>query len=267
MAMVLTSDGVRLNVTDQGAGPAVLMVAGFTAPATSWAFQADALLDAGYRVLCLDRRSHGESDAPAYGQRMSRHGKDIGDTLDALGLDDVAVVGGSMGASSIWAYIDLFGDARLRGIVSVDQTPKMINTDDWPHGFYGLTDGNAGTFFAAGVPPTGRGYTFEQMMPGLTRLSARVGGGGPRFELRPEMLPLLRDHALADWRDVINRVTKPVLMVAGRDSQYWSCEHAAATAAIAQNGESIVIDDCGHGSNIDRPEEFNAHLIGFLEGL
>ena len=268
MAAVVTSDGVTLHVTDEGRGEVVMLIAGYTAPATSWVFQVEALTAAGFRVVCLDRRSHGRSEAPDFGQRIARHAADIHDVLVALDLDGVAVVGGSMGASATWSYVDLFGDARLRGIVSVDQTPKMVNTPDWPYGFYGLIDANVGTFFAEGIPPTGRGLPPDKAAVGMTRLADRLGGdGGWRREIRPETLPLLRDHAIQDWRDVIERVSTPVLMVAGRDSQFWPCEHAALAVEKTAEGRAVVIDDCGHAANIDRPEEFNALMIEFLRSL
>lgn len=94
MTSVTTSDGVHLHVTDEGSGPTVVLIAGFMAPATTWAFQIDALTAAGYRAVCIDRRSHDLSDAPAIGQRMARHGKDVHDALTALDLDDVVLVGG-----------------------------------------------------------------------------------------------------------------------------------------------------------------------------
>jgi non-heme chloroperoxidase len=61
---ITTSDGVTLRFTDTGTGPAVVLVAGYTAPAASWALQVDALTAAGYRAVCLDRRSHGLSTRP-----------------------------------------------------------------------------------------------------------------------------------------------------------------------------------------------------------
>jgi hypothetical protein len=42
--------------------------------------------------------------------------------------------------------------AQGKAIVIVDQTPKMLNSPDWPYGFYGYNATNAGTFFANGVP-------------------------------------------------------------------------------------------------------------------
>jgi pimeloyl-ACP methyl ester carboxylesterase len=262
MPTLRTSDGVALSVTDEGSGPPVVLVAGFTAPATTWRHQAEALLAAGYRVVAVDRRSHGASESPAFGQRMARHGKDLDEVLTALGLDDAVLVGGSMGASAIWACCDLTGTGRLRGMVSIDQTPKMVNGDGWEFGFYGLTHANSGIFFDGGIPQTGRGFTAEQAAPGVLRMRDLAGPG--LRQIRPETAPLLRDHAQQDWRDVVARLDVPLLMVAGRDSQYWPCEHAAAAVASNPHGRAVVIDDCGHPVNLDRAEAFNAVLLEFL---
>jgi pimeloyl-ACP methyl ester carboxylesterase len=268
MPGVTTNDGVTLNYLDEGSGPTIVLLAGYTAPASSWALQGDALVSAGFRAIAVDRRSHGSSDSPMFGQRMSRHGKDLADVLAALDLRDVVLVGGSMGANVGWAYLDLFGIDLVRGIVSVDQTPKMINTPEWPYGFYGLDDANVGTFFADGIPPTGRGLPPERSMAGVPRLIERLGAP-PEFRspLAPETVWLLRDHAIQDWRDVARRADVPVLMVAGRDSQLWPCEHAAATAADNPLSRAVVIDDCGHGVTFDQPDAFNDHLLAFLRDL
>lgn len=244
MATVRTSDGVTLNVVDQGYGPTVVLVAGFTAPATSWAPQADALLTKGFRVVAVDRRSHGLSEAPGFGLRMARHGKDLHDVLSALDLRDAVVVGGSMGASSVWAYCDLFGTGRLRGMVSVDQTPKMVNGEGWEHGFYGLTHANSGSFFDAGIPMAGTVAKYP-----------------------PDLAPLLRDHAQQDWRDVVRRMEVPALMVAGDRSAFWPSEHAAAAVAGNPLGRSVILDECGHAANLEQPEAFNRVLLDFLADL
>ena len=268
MPTVTTNDGVSLNYLDEGSGPAVVLIAGFTAPATSWVLQGDALVSAGFRAVAVDRRSHGASDSPMFGQRMSRHGKDLADSLAALDLRDVVLVGGSMGANVIWAYLDLFGTDLIRGVVSVDQTPKMVNTQEWPFGFYGLDDSNVGTFFTDGIPPTGRGLPPERSMAGVQRLIERLGGP-PAFRspTAPETMALLRDHAIQDWRDVAGRSDVPVLMVAGRESQLWACEHAAETVQGNPLGRSVVIDDCGHGVNFDQPDAFNDQLLAFVRDL
>jgi non-heme chloroperoxidase len=264
MARFTTNDDVSLSYTDDGTGDPVVLIHGYTAPASSWAFTSDALLDAGYRVVTFDRRSTGDSDTPMFGQRMARHGRDIGELLDHLGLDDVMLVGASMGGNAIWAYVDQFGSSRLRGVVIVDQTPKMLNTADWPYGFYGYNVANAG-MFAEGVPPTGVGRAAEKSAPGLARLAERLGRP-PVFRdpAAPETIRLLLDHALQDWRDVAARIDRPVLMVAARGSQLWPCEHAAAAVADNPFGRAVVIEDCGHAVTFDQLDRFNELLLGFL---
>ena len=260
-----TTDDVTLSYTDDVDGPPVVLVHGYTAPATSWALTVDALLDAGYRAIAFDRRAHGESETPAHGQRMARHGRDLGELLDHLQLDDVVLVGASMGGNTVWAYVDQFGPARLRAAVIVDQTPKMLNDDGWHHGFYGYEAANAGTLFAGGVPDTGRGRTVDRSASQMLRLVERLGAP-PAFRdtSAPETLPLLADHARQDWRDVVRRFPLPLLMLAGRESQIWPCEHAAAAVADSPRGRALVIEDAGHAISFDQPDRFNEALLDFL---
>ncbi|NNM45100.1 alpha/beta fold hydrolase [Knoellia koreensis] len=260
-----TTDDVTLSYTDEGQGTPVVLVHGYTAPATAWVLTVDELLAAGYRAITFDRRSHGESETTMHGQRMARHGRDLGELLEHLGLDDVVLVGASMGGNTIWAYVDQFGPGRVRAAVVVDQTPKMLNTDEWPYGFYGYDADNAGTYFADGVPQTGRGRTVDPIMPGMARIVQRLGAP-PAFRdaTAPETLALLQDHALADWRDVVRRFPRPLLMMAARDSQIWSCEHADAAVAQNPQGRAVVIEDSGHAITFDQPDRFHEVLLDFL---
>jgi non-heme chloroperoxidase len=61
------------------------------------------------------------------------------------------------------------------------------------------------------VPPR----VAEKSAPGLARLAERLGGPPSlRDPAAAETLRLLLDHALQDWRDVVSRIDRPVLMVA-----------------------------------------------------
>ncbi len=266
---VTTGDGVHLHVEDSGGdGRPVVLVPGFTADTTSWVFQTDALVAAGHRVVVVDRRSHGRSDAPTFGHRMARHGMDLHEVVDQLALRDVVLVGASMGASTIWAYLDLVGEGAVSAVVSVDQTPRMRSGDDWAFGFYGLDDTNVGTFFDNGIPDTGHGPAPERTQAAFEQWFSRLGGMPEALgSVRPETMPLLRDHAVADWRDVVARTTVPVIVVAGRESQFWPAEHAQATAALAKDGRAVVLEDCGHVVALDQPDTLNHLLLDLVGGL
>ena len=60
---ILTDDGVGLEVTDLGSGPALMLVHGFGGAKEDFSDQlADLATD--HRVITLDLRGHGESDGP-----------------------------------------------------------------------------------------------------------------------------------------------------------------------------------------------------------
>jgi len=268
MPFITTDDGVRLSYTEQGTpdGQPVVLIAGFKAPATSWKPQQKALADAGYRVLSFDRRGHGLSERPETGANMARHGDDVADFLDQLDLRDAVLVGGSMGGNTIWSYLSSHSSERVRAVVIVDQTPKMLNSADWPHGFYDYTDDNRDTLFAVTVPDPGRVSIASKGPVRIGRLLKALGGGERRELTEPER-ELLGDHAKADWRAVIARTEVPVLFIAGGESEFWPAEHAAASAALAPRGSSVVIEKDGHAANIEQPRRFNEALLGFLAKL
>ncbi|GAA5197047.1 alpha/beta hydrolase [Microbacterium jejuense] len=264
MPAIRADDGVRLQYEAAGDpnGRPVVLLAGFKAAATSWMYQVPALAGAGYRVLSVDVRGHGAGERPESGVDMARRARDVRDILDALDLRDVVLIGGSMGASTIWSYLHAEGEQRTAAVVSVDQTPKMLNTEDWPHGFYGYTPSNADTYFAEGIPATGRGTPLVRRGLRLVRLLRAMKGA--ERALTAGELSLLHDHATADWRGVIAATGLPVLFVAGADSEFWPSSHAAASAALAARGESAVIAHDGHAANIEQPRAFNAGLLEFL---
>jgi len=141
----------------------------------------------------------------------------------------------------------------------------MLNSSDWPYGFYGFDASNAGTLFAHGVPATGKGRPPEKSGPEMVRLLKRLSSPPlMRDPAAPETIKLLADHSLQDWRDVVQRTTRPILMIAGRASQTWPCEHAAAAIEGNPHGRAVIVEDAGHGVNFDQPDRFNEVLLDFL---
>ncbi|WP_251551635.1 alpha/beta fold hydrolase [Neobacillus muris] len=262
MKTIKTNDGVSLAYSDEGTGKPVVFVPGYSISRHSWSMQKQAFLDQGYRVITLDRRNHGASDRPSFGQRMSRHGKDLHDFITGLELEDVLLIGNSMGASTIFAYVSLFGDDQLSGIVDIDQTPKMINDANWEYGMYSINRESAATFFDAPLP----GPLYKLVDPGFLMELAKETADLPAFDLETTK-PLLLDHAHADWLDILPLIDVPVLFIAGRNSPFWPCEHAAASAALCKNGQAVVIEDCGHVVNWEQPAICNEKLLEFAKSI
>ncbi|WP_072314924.1 alpha/beta fold hydrolase [Agrococcus sp. Marseille-P2731] len=271
MPTITADDGTQLQYEQHGPhdnvprNADVVLLAGFRAPGTSWRYQVPALLAAGHRVTVVDLRGHGASDPSPTGTTMATRASDLDAVLRHLHLRDVVLVGGSMGASTVWAFVQQFGEERVRAIVSVDQTPRMLNGEGWEHGFYGYSDANRDTFFAETIPSTGVGTPMWRRPARVLRMLRAMQGVSR--ELGPGDLGVLNDHAKADWRPVIAGFSKPVLFVAGAESEYWPSEHAAASAALAPQGTSATVQRAGHATNLEQPKAVNAGLLDFIARL
>jgi pimeloyl-ACP methyl ester carboxylesterase len=97
------SNGVQIHYVDKGRGLPVVLIHGFTGSyARHWEAPGviDALEKAGYRVIAMDCRGHGQSgkphDAGQYGLEMVR---DVVRLLDHLKIARAHIVGYSMGGS------------------------------------------------------------------------------------------------------------------------------------------------------------------------
>jgi len=95
------SAGVDIHYVTEGQGEAIVLIHGFGGSGgTAWIGPGnfDALADAGFRVIALDNRGHGESGKPHdpadYGVNMA---EDVRRLLDHLGIERAHVVGYSMG--------------------------------------------------------------------------------------------------------------------------------------------------------------------------
>ena len=122
----VTSDGVKLSYIRRGSGRPIVLLHGWSQCAEEFKHQIGPL-SAQYDVIAVDQRSHGESQKVSYGLKISRLSKDLYEFLNELDLNDVALLGHSMGSSVIWCYIDLFGPERLSKIILVDQSPFLIS--------------------------------------------------------------------------------------------------------------------------------------------
>ena len=96
----LTSDQVRLHYLEVGSGAPLIMIPGWSQTAEQYKFQIQEL-SANHRCFALDMRGHGASDKPEHGYSVHRLAKDVSEFLTQLKLDNVTLLGWSMGCSII----------------------------------------------------------------------------------------------------------------------------------------------------------------------
>src|SRR5262249_38710084 len=119
--MLIPLKGRRLYCDLNGpeSSPVVCLTHSLASDSGMWAEQLPPLLAAGFRVLRLDMRGHGGSDAVQAPYSMSELVGDVVAAIDALGLDRVHFVGLSIGGMIGQGFAIRHG-ARLKSLMVCD---------------------------------------------------------------------------------------------------------------------------------------------------
>jgi non-heme chloroperoxidase len=250
-----TSDGVRLHYIEAGRGPrTIVLVPGWTMPA--WIFERQiASLSARFRVIALDPRSQGESAIAPAGHDHIRRAADIAELVARLGGPPVLLVGWSLGVLDSLAYLRLHGEARLAGLVLIDNSvgeeppppPPAQPMKPGPK----LPRETMMRNFVRGM------FATAQPDPWLDRLTRTALRTPEKVAAELLAYPVPR----AWWREALYSTTRPVLyMVRPR----WA-EQAANVRAKHPSAEVAQLDrSVGHAMFVDDPAGFEARLTDFM---
>ena len=122
-----SANGLRFHYLEWGdpANPAMLLLHGFAQTCHSWDFIALAFSDR-FRVISMDQRGHGDTDwAPDGDYSPEAHQKDTHAFVEALGLDEVVLIGLSMGGRNALTYAANHPE-RVKAVVIVDAAPENL---------------------------------------------------------------------------------------------------------------------------------------------
>jgi non-heme chloroperoxidase len=275
MPYLTTNDQVKLHYLEAGSSTEqpLVMIPGWSQTAQEFKYQIDVLCER-YRIIALDMRGHGESCKPQFGYKISRFAKDLHDVLRSLSLNNVVLLGHSMGCSVIWCYWDLFGKDRISKLILVDQSPCLTKNPLW-------TDVELEASGAVFTPEEllnfsndlVSGSSFAKTRSIIDKLTIDMDKGQKDWVVeenmkfpRPYAALLHYNHGTQDWRDVIPRIDIPTLVVGGRvsavpwKSQCWIHKQI--------NGSRLEIfekkDGGGHFMFIEGAKKFNQVVMNFV---
>ena len=256
MGSVQTDDGTRIEYSESGSGPALVLVHGITENRHAWDPIIPAL-DEHWRVVALDLRGHGESERRAPYDPVTM-ATDVHAVVRDLGLDAPLVVGHSLGGVVASAY----GGAGFpsRGIVNVDQPVALGAFKDALEPLEPMLRGSRADF------DTAVGIIFEVLdgpLPAAERarldaLSSPepdvvLGVWGTVFDTSAEDL-----DALA--AELVSATSVPYLSLHGMDPgpEYEDWLRAIVPSAIVE-----VWSEAGHYPHLTDPDRFLKRLVAF----
>jgi non-heme chloroperoxidase len=261
-----------LHVVDSGGGGrTVVLIHGWPLSGESWAAQLTPLRDAGFRVVAYDRRGFGQSE-PGDGYDYDLLAGDLHVVLTDLDLEDVTLVGFSMGGGEVARYVSAYGEDRVHSVVFAAAVPPYLaKTSDNPTGpldeetAQGLRQGLESDrdgffdqfmtqFFNAGDEPTVSEDVRQQALA-LCRQSDQEAALGS-----------LEAFGTTDFRLDLPAISVPTLVIHGDSDGVVPLEGSGAlTHEIVRHSELHVVEEGPHGINVSHVAEFNRVLLDFLE--
>ncbi len=272
----VTSHGsnIDLEVADSGGeGRPVMLIHGWPLSHEAWAHQVPALTAAGYRVVAYDRRGFGESDKPADGYNYDTLSDDLAGLLDALELQDVTLVGFSMGGGEVARYVARYGEERLHSVVFASAVPPfLLHSDD---NAQGPIEREAAEGMKQGIREDREGF-FAEFTRNFFTAGDEVQVSDEQLRTAQRMcaqadetaaIECIEAFAATDFTDDLTRVSVPTLVLHGSADGIVPFEGSGARTAEAIDGaQTKLIDGGPHGVNVSHASEFNEALLAFLQG-
>ena len=131
--MILDKNGVKLAYYVYGEGePTLVFVVAWVATAEFWAYQVN-YFSQNFKMVTVDMRGSGESDKPADNYTLDLFVDDLNSIIEELQEKNIVLIGESMGASIAIKYVTKY-PGKVSKLVLMCGTPKIMSTDDFPHG-------------------------------------------------------------------------------------------------------------------------------------
>lgn len=269
MPVCTLRDGAAMAYADDGAGGPILLVHGWAAHG---GFFQDLRqrLSRNHRVLTLTLRGHlgsGQGELPL---TINTLADDIAEFADALDLKGVVAVGWSMGAMALWAAAAGKLGPRLAGIVVEDMAPRLTNDATWPHGLGGgySVDDIASTIteLKADWPAYVARFASRMFAPGARDTRAELVDWASAEMAKADetaMAAYWESMARQDFRAALARITQPMLVIHGGESQVYPDGATAFVAHTAPNAERVVVANAGHVPHLEAADLFFNHIETF----
>jgi pimeloyl-ACP methyl ester carboxylesterase len=261
------ANGVRLHVAEAGAGDPVVLLHGFPQHWYGWR-RVIPLLAADHRVICLDLRGFGWSDAPARGYDTATRVADVLGAMDALGVARAALIGHEFGAwTGFMACLrapERFSAFLALNIVHPWPRHRRLLPHAWRYWYTSPLE-----FPLLGRQVLGRfpGFTRFLLRKGITDPAAwdgpamaefvRSGAEPPRARAAEAMH---RQYAVRDIAGLVLgryrklRLTTPAVILAGERDFVLPPGVMTDAGRHATDLRIEVVPDCGHFVQEERPE-------------
>jgi non-heme chloroperoxidase len=266
-----TRDGTRIFFKDWGQGQPIVFSHGWPLTSNAWEDQMLFLAERGYRCIAHDRRGHGRSSQPWYGNDMDTYADDLAELVAALGLMNVVHVGHSTGGGEATRYIGRHGTNRVAKLVLISAIPPLMlkttaNPDGLPRDVFdtirsqSLADRSqfykdlSGPFYGANRP----GSNVSAGLRESFWLQSLMAGHKSAFDC-------IKVFSETDLTEDLKKIDVPTLIIHGDDDQIVPIGASAMRSSKLVKGARLKVYRGGaHGIPSTEKDRINADLLEFV---
>jgi len=260
---VMVGPSPRIAVEHAGAGEPVLFLHGIGGNRWNWVRAMSALAPSHF-VMAWDARGYGDSDDYSGVLTDFDFVTDIARVLDHFEIDKCHIVGLSMGVLNAIDFYDEHPE-RVKSLVL-----SGGSTED-----YQAAQQDRAAYLKARLEPFLGGLDPSDLAEDmLASLLAPASDKTVVQEATQSLLALRKDSYIKSMRcyaatsgrsHKFAKVTVPTLGIVGEHDLLTPPERMAEVMALIPGADLKIINAAGHLPNIERPEEFNRVLLGFLD--
>jgi pimeloyl-ACP methyl ester carboxylesterase len=248
-------DGAKVHYTNYGKGEtALFFVHGWACDETVWQEQAPVLAEK-MRVITVDLPGHGQSDKPHIVYTMDLYARAIDAVLRETNVHSVVLVGHSNGTTVVRQFYQQFPQ-KVRALVIVEGGLRPFVDAASLEKFIGPLRGDnyaeaAGNFISGMTQPV----KDPKLRDRIKTLMLRT----------PQYVAVSEFEATADpalWKP--GKIDVPVLMILAKQP-VWTAEYEQFVRGLVPKLDYQVWENVSHFVMMEKPREFNAALLAFLE--
>lgn len=300
---MVPTNGITMAYYEQGEGIPVILCHGFPELAYSWRSQLPALANAGFRAIAPDQRGYGLTSAPVETESydMPHLMADLIGLLDALELEKAVFCGHDWGGLVTW-NIPLYYPDRVLGVIGVN-TPFVPRPPMDPIELFRAVYGDLYYVVQLQEPGVVEGKLAKDIGNTLRGMFKKNAVNTEMFmqEAFDFVAYLQQDHhrdetvhseedlqvyidafrqkgltgpinwyrnftrnwQLSEGRE--ERIAHPCLMISAADDPVLTPQMAEGMEQFVPNVEKHIIENCGHWTQEEQPEQLNQLMMTWLQ--
>jgi pimeloyl-ACP methyl ester carboxylesterase len=255
---------ITIAYNDQGTGLPIVLLHAFPLTRTMWAAQENAL-SSQFRIITIDLRGHGESDAPLWRYTLDQSADDVSVLLDHLGIQQAVFVGLSMGGYILFAFYRKYPN-RVKGLILAD-TRAQADTAEGKDGRFQM----AQTAYKKGpsaiadlmIPKLLSSMTIQTKPDLVQHVRAMIEGN----QISGIAGDLMAMAERSDSVPLLSQIICPTQIIVGELDQATPLSDAKLMADHIPNARLAVIPQAAHLANLEQPEAFNQIVSAFASEL